>query len=325
MFRRTVVTGLGLAGLAIMAKTSGQGETPQVRTVIFGAPRGAIGTRLAQLTIDQLRYDYNLDYSLVVNDARNSLAAIETVKDAVPDGGTLLQAQSYSFVLFPSTYKSLSYDPIKDFVPLTILGTYGYSLVLGAAVPLEITTVHGYLDWIGQNPDLREVGFTLYGSQAHLLCLMLARESGVAVQPVGYSAATSLFKDLANQTISAAFAVNGNVPILAKAGVRAVAITNSRRLDDWPNLATFEESDFAGLNLNGWYGWFAPSHTPADVVSELASKLTMLTEGAAYAKKLRSLLFERDTSQPPQIQERILRETAQYARLVKDYRLGTLG
>lgn len=325
MFRRTVVTGLGLAGLAMMAKAPVQAATPQVRTVIYGAPRGAIGTRLAQLTIDQLRYDYNLDYSLVVNDARNSLAAIEAVKDAVPDGGTLLQAQSYSFVLFPSTYKSLSYDPIKDFVPLTILGTYGYSLVLGAAVPLEINTVHGYLDWIGQNPDLREVGFTLYGSQAHLLCLMLARESGVAVRPVGYSAATSLFKDLANQTISAAFAVNGNVPILAQAGVRAVAITNARPLDDWPNLATFQESGFAGINLNGWYGWFVPSHTPADVVSELASKLTMLTEGAAYAKKLKSLLFERDTSQPPQIRQRMLQETVQYAQLVKDYRLGTLG
>lgn len=102
--------------------------------------------------------------------------------------------------------------------------------------------MHGYLDWVVQNPDLREGGFTLYGSQAHLLCLMLARESGVAVKATGYAAATSLFADLADKTISAAFTVNGNVPILAKSGVRAISITNSQRLDDLPNVATFRES-----------------------------------------------------------------------------------
>lgn len=325
MFRRTVVAGLGLAGFAIMAKTPVQAALPRSGTLMFGAPSGAIGTRLAQLTIEQLHNDYSLDYSLVVNDARNSRAAVEAVKGSAPDGATLLQAQSSSLVLFPSTYKSLSYNPIRDFAPLTILGTYGYSLVLGAAVPIEVNTVRAYLDWVTQNPDLREIGFTLYGSQSHLLCLMLARESGVAVRPTGYGSATSLFGDLANRTISAAFAVSGNVPILAKSGVRAVSITNSRRFDDLPNVATFQESGFAALNLNGWYGWFAPSHTPIDVLSEQVAKLSTLTEGAVYAKKLNSLLMELDTSKPRQIQERMLREVAQYAQLVKDYRLGTLG
>lgn len=197
---------------------------------------------LAQLTIEHLRNDYSLDYSLVVNDARNSRAAVEAVKGSHADGATLLQAPSSSIVLFPSTYKSLSYSPSRDFLPLTISGTYGYSLVLGAAVPSEASTVHGYLDWVVQNPDLREVGFTLYGSQAHLLCLMLARESGVAVKTTGYAAATSLFADLAHKTFSAAFTVNGNVPILAKSGVRAISITNSQRLDHLPNVQRFRKA-----------------------------------------------------------------------------------
>ncbi|WP_311970426.1 tripartite tricarboxylate transporter substrate-binding protein [Pseudomonas baltica] len=324
MFRRTVVAGLGLAGLAMMARAPVQAAIPQAGTLVFGAASGAIGTRLAQLTIEQLRTDYSLDYSLVVNDARNSRAAVEAVKSSVPDGATLLQAQSSSMVLFPSTYKSLSYNPTTDFTPLTILGTYGYSLVLGAAVPLEVDSVHGYLEWVAQNPDLREVGFTLHGSQAHLLCLMLERESSVAVRPIGYGSAKSLFNDLANRTISAGFAVNGNVPILAQQGVRAVSITNPRRLDNLPTVATFQESGFPALNLNGWYGWFAPSNTPADVVSVQATKLSALTEGSIYAKKLGTLLMERDTSKPPQIHELMLRQVAQYSQLVKDYRLARL-
>lgn len=309
----------------MMSRVPVQAAIPKTGIVVFGAPSGAIGAKLAGLTIEQLHTDYSLDYSLVVNDTRNGRAAAEIVKDAVPDGSTLLQAQSSSIVLYPSTYKSLSYDPIKDFVPLTILGTYGYSLVLGSAVPLTVNTVHDYLGWVAQNPDLREVGFSLYGSQAHLLCLMLARESGVALRPMGYTSARSLFDDLANQTLSAAFAVSGNVPILAKQGVRAISITNPHRLDKLPHTATFQESGFPALNLTGWYGWFAPSNTPADVVSEQATKLSALTEGIVYGKKLDTLLFERDTSTPPQIRERMRREIMQYAQLVKDYRLPKLG
>lgn len=324
MLRRTVVTGLGLTGLAVMTKTPAKPSMPKAGVVVFGAPTGAVGTRLAQLTTDQLRTDYSLDYSLVVNDTRNSRAAIEAVKGSVPDGATLLQAQSSSLVLFPNTYRSLAYDPTRDFIPLTILGTYGYSLVLGAAVPLEVDNVNGYLNWVRQNPDLRELGFTLYGSQAHLLCLMLAREGGVALTATGYGSAKSLFNDLANKTISAAFAVNGNVPILAKHAVRAVAITNPHRLDNLQAVATFHESGFPALNLDGWYGWFAPSHTPADIVAEQAAKLSVLTEGDIYTKKLGSLLMERDTSQPQQIRDRVLREIAQYAQLVSYYRLPQL-
>jgi tripartite-type tricarboxylate transporter receptor subunit TctC len=324
MFRRTVVSGLGLAGLAVMARVPVQAAMPKTGIVVFGAPSGAIGTKLAGLTIEQLHADYNLDYSLVVDDTRDGRAAAEIVKDSVPSGATLLQAQSSSIVLFPSTYKSLSYDPIRDFVPLTILGTYSYSLVLGSAVPLTVNTVHDYLSWVDQNPDLREVGFSLYGSQAHLLCLMLARESGVALRPMGYISARSLFDDLADRTLSAAFAVSGNVSILAKKGVRAISITSPSRLANLPTTATFHEAGFPALNLTGWYGWFAPSNTPADIVSEQATKLSALTESIVYGKKLDSLLIERDTSNPSQIRERMQREIMQYAQLVKDYRLSTL-
>lgn len=95
-----MVAGLGLAGLAMMVRTPAQAEIPRSGTLVFGSPSGAIGTKLAQLTIEQLRNDYSLDYSLVVKDARNSRAAVEAVKGSHADGATLLQAPSSSIVLF---------------------------------------------------------------------------------------------------------------------------------------------------------------------------------------------------------------------------------
>ncbi|MFF7710606.1 tripartite tricarboxylate transporter substrate-binding protein [Pseudomonas sp. NPDC007930] len=321
MHRRTVLAGLGLAGLATMARGWAESNAPTHGTVVFGAAKGAIGSTLAELTLAQLRRDYQLDYSLVINDARNSRAAVESVQHAKPDGATLLQAQSSSIVLFPSTYKALGYDPVKDFAPLTILGTYGYSLVLGAAVPANVTTVQGYLDWVERNPDQRDVGFSLYGSQAHLLSVMLARESGTAVRPQGYGSANSIFNDLASGAIGAAFTVNGNVPLLARAGVRAVAITDPHRLGPRPDVRTFAESGLAALNLTGWYGWFAPSSTPTVVLNDQAIKLGQMTVGDEYTAQLNSLLLERNTASPAEIAVLMQREIAQYAELTKSYRL----
>lgn len=321
MFRRTVVAGLGLAGLAMMTKRLAEAAVPATGTLVFGSPTGAIGSTLAELTLAQLRRDYRLDYSLVINNGRNSRAAIESVQHSKPDGATLLQAQSSSIVLFPSTYKALSYDPIKDLAPLTILGTYGYSLVLGAAVPSEVGTVQDYLQWVSRNPDLRDLGFTLNGSQAHLLSMMLAREGGVAVRPQGYGSANSIFNDLASGALGAAIAVNGNVPLLAKPGVRAVAVTDSQRLNTRPEIKTFAESGLPALSLTGWYGWFAPASTPTEVIAEQAVKLSQLTESDEYAKQLGSLLIERNTAKPPQIVELMRREIDQYAQLTKSYQL----
>lgn len=80
-----------------------------------------------------------------------------------------------------------------------------------------------------------------------------------------------------------------------------------------------------GTEPYGLVWMVAPSHTSVSVITEQAYKLTVLTEGAVYAKKLSSLLMDCETSQPPEIQQRMLRETDQYAQLVKDYQLGAMG
>ncbi|MFF7708690.1 tripartite tricarboxylate transporter substrate-binding protein [Pseudomonas sp. NPDC007930] len=319
MNRREFLAGSAALALASAVPFSARAADPTLSgRLVFGVPGGAIGSKLAQGALDLLR-PMGLSYQLQITDTRDSRDATESVKAAPPDGRTLLQAQSGSMVLFPAMYEHLGYDPIGDFEPLGVLGEYAYALVVGPAVPASVTDLNSYLKWARDNPALQDVGYSLYGSQGHLGCLILARNKDIALRPQGYRASRALFDDLRHQQLAAGIVVAGNFAVLGDKTLRPIAVTGRTRQRWWPQVGTFAEAGIDDLDHYGWYGWFAQRGLAPAARTALLGSLKQLQGAAAFQKLQDGLLLMNQPQGPEQISQRMAEEIPYFQKLVKSY------
>ncbi|MGI4838225.1 MAG: tripartite tricarboxylate transporter substrate-binding protein [Janthinobacterium lividum] len=293
--------------------------------VASGNQGSSIGTRLAVGVLDLLTTQFNLRYQLDILAARDTQQASETVKLAPPDGATLLQVQSGSMVLFPAMYKSLQYDPQKDFTPVASLGDFGYAFSVGPVVPASVTNINQYLAWVKDNPDLRDIGFSVYGSHNHLIALMLAREKEAALRAQSYNYPESILADMKNNQLAAAVTTAGNAPLLKAIGARVLAVSSSSRLAALPDVPTFKEQGLDKIVIDGWYGWFAPARTPPATLQALIGTINAMVALPQFAELQKKNFLTPNPMTPAQITDRMKKEIVSNQNLVSSYNLSKIG
>lgn len=106
--------------------------------------------------------------------------------------------------------------------------------------------------------------------------------------------------------------------------LRSLGVTTAERLSYWPKVPTLAEQGVQDMNLRAWYGWFAPSATPASIIEPLQAKMTAMQALPAYTELHKQQLLGQRTLDPEQIRERIRQETARYAQLVQTYQLAKI-
>jgi tripartite-type tricarboxylate transporter receptor subunit TctC len=322
--RRRFLGSASLLAIAASLPRFALAAAPASGRLVFGIPPGAVGGRLADTALNILARQFDTDYRLDIISARNTLQASETVKLAPADGSTLLQTQSGSMVVFPSLYRSLAYDPLNDFTPLAMMGDYSFALVVGPIVPASVKTVDDYLVWVKSNPDFRDIGFSTYGSQSHLISMILGRSKEVAIRPQSYNSVKAIADDLHSQTLAAAIMVAGNTVTQKGSQLRPLAVTGSEPLKGWPQVPTFADSGVKDLNMRGWYGWFAPAHLPAATAQQWREKLAAVQATREYAQLQDELLLTQISLTPEQMRVRMSQEMGQYAKLVESYSLSQI-
>ncbi|GGJ78126.1 tripartite tricarboxylate transporter substrate-binding protein [Pseudomonas matsuisoli] len=323
--RRTLLhAGAAATLLAGVPGTLRAQSMPSTGRLIFGLAAGSVGSRFASAVLRMMADDYDMRYDLQIIDTGEGLDAARVVKVSPADGATLLQAQAGSMTVFPSIYERLPYDPLNDFVPIAILGEYAYALVLGPAVPVSINTVDGYLKWVTDNPDFRDLGFSIYGSEGHLAALSFARAKEVALRPQSYRTPLSMFGDLRSGALAACVAICGNVPTLGVEGVRAVAVSGARRQAVWPEVPTFKEAGVGDIVINGWYGWFGPSGISNSLARSLNGNIRKLQATSKYADLQGRLLLDNVMLDPAQITERMRSEIGLYKGMVQSFGLSRI-
>lgn len=289
--------------------------------LIFGYPPGSIGSELGASCLSIYNARAGAQFTLTNIDSHNSRTATELVKNGPVDGSMLLQTQSTSMVLLPSVYRDLGYNPLLDFAPVTALAELAFSLTVGPQVPASVTNLAQYLDWLTNNPDLRDVGYAMYGSQGHMATLMLARAKSVAIGARPYKGAFMVLKDLMAGSLAAGFtaAGNGNQELWASGKLRSIGITSATRLAHWPNVPTLAEQGVAGMDLKAWYAWYARTGTPQPALQGLRDKARVMKAAPEFAPMLKRLNLTALNLEPDQIQQRTGVELASYQQLVRQY------
>jgi len=171
-------------------------------------------------------------------------------------------------VIYPHTYRTLSYDPFKDFAPVAMASVLSFGLAVGPMVPATVKTVKDFVAWCKANPDRADYASPAAGSSPHFLGAQLSLNTGVAMQHVPYRGSVPGIADLIGGQIASMFTPHGDFLANYRGGkLRILAISGKARSAFTPEIPTFTEQGFPELTIEEWFGFYAPAKTPANVVA----------------------------------------------------------
>ncbi|WP_422096469.1 Bug family tripartite tricarboxylate transporter substrate binding protein [Variovorax sp.] len=284
--RRRLVAALG--GLALAPVLSrAQGFVPgQPIRVLIGVPAGGTQDVLTRAIAQEVRDSLG---PLIVDNRSGAAGriAVDTVKTAPPDGHTLLLGTAGMMTMFPSAYRNLSYDPIRDFVPILNAARFELALVLNKDVPAN--TLPEFIAWARAQGD--KVSFASYGAgtPSHFLGEMLNRAAGLKMVHVPYRGSTPARQDVMGGTVPVYFdTVGGAQQMLPSGRVKVLATSGEKRSPLMPNLPSFVEAGYKDVVATAWFAYYAPLKTPQPVVEKLRAEFAR----AVNKREVRQMLLQ---------------------------------
>jgi tripartite-type tricarboxylate transporter receptor subunit TctC len=194
----------------------------------------------------------------------------EAVARAKPDGYTLLNGTSGPFGSYPSLYKKLSFDPLKDFIPVHGLSESPMIMVVRPDSPFK--SIKELVDYAKKNPDKLNYSTTGMGSGSHLFMEMLQQAAGMKITVVPYKGSAQQISDLLGGNIELVLDYSVVVTPMIKDGkLVPIGVTGRKRLKHLPDVSTVEEQGYPGVWLTAWSSAIAPAGTPPEVVDKLAN------------------------------------------------------
>jgi tripartite-type tricarboxylate transporter receptor subunit TctC len=307
------------AGLVMMAGgglARAQPPTKAVR-VIVGFPAGGGTDVLARILAERLKDSYAT--SAVVENRPGAAArlAVEYVKNAEADGSVMLFTPDFPITVYPHSFRSLSYDPLKDLTPVAPAAKSALAFSIGPAVSGDVKTLADFIAWCRANPAQATYATTAAGGTPHFTGLMLAQEARVPMTPVHYKGGAPALQDLLGGHVASSINPVGETLPFAKAGsVRVLGVTSARRSSFMPEVPTLKES---GINvvIESWLGVLVPAKTPDDVVHRLNRAIRDAFTSLDVTQKLASIGNEPDYQTPADFAARIRADIERWAPIVK--------
>ena len=269
---RRLITAVAIAGVigSVVCLDRAASQISGNAFIISGFPAGGMGDLVSRPLAEKLRGRYATNVLVESKVGAGGRLAAEFVKRAAPDGLTILQIPASIMTLYPHIYKSLGYNPLTDFMPVTTTATYTYSFTASAALPGEVRTVADFVNWARANPGKSSYGIPATGSALHFAGMMLRRATGIEFTAVPYRGGAPLLTDMLAGAIPVSFNVIGEVAPHVRAGkLRSLAVTSPQRSPFLPDVPTMVEQGFADIALQEWLGWFLPARTSIDIVRRL--------------------------------------------------------
>ena len=199
----------------------------------------------------------------------SGMIGADAVAKATPDGYTFL-ANASIHVINPSVYRTMTFDAIEDFVPITQLAQVPLVLVVPASSPIK--SVEDLVSYAKSKPGGLNFGSAGNASAQHLAGESFKRAAGIQMQHVPYKGSAPALQDLAGGQIDLMFDSMPSATGLINAGkLRAIAVTTADRAKARPDLPTIAQSGYPGFDIATWYGYWAPKNTPPEIVEALAN------------------------------------------------------
>ena len=214
----------------------------------------------------------------------NGMIGSEIVAKSPKDGYTLM-VNGANFVTTPSLYRKVTYDPIRDYEPISLLSIAPNVLVVHPSLPVK--SVKELIALAKARPGQVNFAGSGSGSTPHLAAELFNTLADVDMVHVPYRGTGPAIVGLMSGEASVMFMPATNAVQLVKAGkLRALAVTSRKRLLALPALPTIEESGLEGYESSQWYGMLAPAGTPADILNTLASHVMKIMQSPDMKQRM---------------------------------------
>ena len=277
-----------------------------------GGPGDVLARAIGQKLSEQVGQSVVIDN----RPGANTNVGSEFVAKAPADGYTLLATAS-TLTINPSLYPALPYDAIKDFAPITLIGTTPLILVVHPSLPVK--SVKELITLAKSRPAQLNYGSAGNGSVLHLAGEMLNSRAGIKLVHVPYKGVTNAFSDLLGGQISIMFP---GAPIAlpqVKAGkLRALGTTGAGRTAAAPELAPISEAGLPGYEVSVWYGMLAPAGTPTPVITRLHAEISKIVQLQDIKERWAALGAEPLHNTPDQFAAFLKADLGKWAKVVRD-------
>jgi tripartite-type tricarboxylate transporter receptor subunit TctC len=310
-----------LASLLLVSLAAAQTfpSKPVKIVVPFGA--GGVADLTARTVAQKLGESLGQPVVIENKPGAGGVVAGDTVAKAEPDGHTLL-LMSNGTAVSAGLFKSLPFDTVRDFAPVSTLGFFDIAIVTPA--DSKFKTLGELLAFARANPGKLNLGSINIGSTQNLTAELFKTSAGADMQIVPFNGTPAVITALRGGQIDAAVEILGPVlPQIKANALRALAVTGEKRAAVLPDVPTAKESGLPSFVASSWNALAAPAKTPKDVIARLNKEIVAAVNSPDVRKKLQDQNVEARASSPEQAAALLASETKRWGEVITRARIPT--
>lgn len=287
-----------------------------LRVVVPQPPGGGFDV-VGRLLADRL--GKSLGQGAVVENRPGSgtLVGTDLVAKAAPDGYTLLVGSVSNLALNPGLYRNLPYDSLRDFEPVGLAVAYSYTLV--ARKDLPFANLRELIAYAKANPKKLSYASGGNGSGQHVLAAALWNLAGVDIVHIPYRGAQAAYQDLLGGRVDVFFDLSPTARPQVEAGnLKALAVSGASRLPFHADVPTLAEAGVPNIELESWFGLFAPAKTPSDVLERLRAELSRIVEAPDLVETFRKAGGKPLALSTDQVKALVKRDVDRWSKITRD-------
>jgi tripartite-type tricarboxylate transporter receptor subunit TctC len=285
MFGTLRVLAAVLAAIACAASAAAYPDHPVKMIVPY--PAGGTTDILARIVAARLEQRLGKPFIVENRSGASGMIGSAAVAQAAPDGHTLVVGTISSHGINASVFKTISYDTVRDFAPVTVIASTPNVLMVHPSLPVR--SVAELIEYVQKNPGLN-FGSTSTAGSPHMSGELLKTLTRINIQHVPYRGAAPMLNDLLGGHIKMAF---DNLPSsmehIRSGAVRALAVTTTERFPRAPDIPTMAESGVPGYEVAAWFGVLAPAKTPQPVLDLLYRNISEILKEEPIRQRLDAL------------------------------------
>ena len=311
----TLILAAAAALLPLAAVAQGAYPNKPIRMIVPLAAGSAVDVA-ARLLAQKM--STNMGQTVVVENlpGASGIMGADRVAKAAPDGYTIAGFNDSIMTMVPALQPKLPWDILRDFVPVSLVATIEWGLVVNPAAPYR--NAASLIAAAQAAPGKIDYGSGGIGSPQHIAMALFASEAGVQLNHVPYKGATQAAIGVAGGEVAVAFQGLATVnPLIKGNRVQLVAVSTPKRMPVYPDVPTVSEAGLPGFEFNSWFTVMAPAGTPADIVARLNAEVVKALADPAVRDQLVAQGLTPRGSSADELGAATRAQLAKYAALIK--------
>ena len=315
---RLILAVLSILGPSLLASTPAitQGYPDRPIKIVVPFPPGGPTDVAARLIAQNISVSFGQPVVIENRAGAGGTLGAKAVASADPDGYTLLFGSTSSLAIAPAIYKTLNYDPVRDFAPIAMVSDAPFILVTFSSFPA--TSLKELIAYAKTNPGKVNFASAGKGTPPHLTGEMFKAATGTNIVHVPYKGGAPAITDVIAGQVEMTFETTSVLLPLVKEGkVRALAVTSAHRRPELPDTPSMIESGFPDFLSNSWTGVVAPAGTPASIISKLNAAINASLTSEATKASFAKLGLDARVGSPEHFTSLIASETKKWTEIAK--------